>query len=65
MPKEMRNSRAQWQIGWSDIAHSCREYYESSGFNEAYDRSTFYGGGARGHYLAARSPLGTVRLDHL
>src|SRR6266404_9787462 len=67
MPGEMPNSRAPWQIGWSDIAHSCKEYYELSGLS----------GGLRSVDLLwrrtrpvttlsqrSRRLLGTVRLDY-
>jgi hypothetical protein len=54
MPGEMPNPHAPRQIGWSDIAHSCREYYELSGFNGGLRSVDVYGGDTRGYYLAAK-----------
>ena len=65
MPGETPNSRAPWQIGWSDIAHSCREYYELSGLIGGPRSVDVHGGDTPGYYLAAKvaSAAGTVRLD--
>jgi hypothetical protein len=43
-------------MGWTDLAHSRREYDESSASMERYDPSTFHRGDADGYieYPAAR-----------